>query len=137
MNFFLSVGIKSRFFLLPNTSPSGEGIEAKHWSTEPMPLKKIRDLTTVILDKIGVPKSIQAQLAGFYSARRLMPTIAHRAKFSTGERLDVGGWASPKSQALAMPQRYSEARMDEQCAMRSEILKMSSEALCNILRQRC
>lgn len=46
--------------------------------------------------------------------------------------MDVGGWAeagSGQAASLAMPQRYSEAKLDEQASLRRELIDCASGAL--------
>ena len=134
LDFFRKVGSAKRYYFLPDVKTGSSALDAKHWMTSPMPLDKIKKLTVMILDKIQVPREIQSQLSGFYSGRRLLPTIAHRCKLSTSERLDVGGWSSPGSQALSMPQRYSEAKLDMQSLVRKELLQIAGTALHSIIK---
>ena len=125
-------GNADRDFFLPDTLPQGAGIHAKRFDTTAMAQSKIRQLTTCIFQILNVPEQIIAQLQGFYAARRVLPTLAHRLKLSVGERVDVGGWASASSKGLAMPQRYSEAKLDEQCNLRDELIRHASDALQSI-----
>jgi len=113
-------------FFLPDTAPKGSGLEAKSWSSVPMDQGKIKKLTFKILTAVGIPEDNQKQLRGLYAARRVLPTLAHRLKFSKGERLDVGSWSDP---ALKMPQTYSEAGLDEQADLREELVLAASNAL--------
>jgi hypothetical protein len=129
-DFYVQSGSETRNYFLPDTSPRGAGLSAKSWQLTPMGQGKIRSLTNIILEAIGVPNINRQQLGGLYSARRVLPTLAHRMKFSDGERLDVGGWSKS---SLSMPQRYSEAKSDEQADLRTELVKMASHALCKLM----
>ena len=135
LDFFGQSGNQGRNFFLPDISPHDAGLQAKAWTDLPMQQSKIRNLTDKILATLGVPPTVAAQLRGFYSGRRLLPTLAHRARMKVGERLDVGGWSDQSSSKLSMPQRYSEARLDEQLAVRAELLGMASTALAAIIER--
>ena len=113
-------------FVLPDVAPFGAGLEAKSWTAEPMPQGKILALTMKALEAVGVPPETAAQLKGLYAARRVLPTLAHRMGFTEPERLDVGAWSNPN---LAMPQRYSEAKLDQQADLRTELITVASCAL--------
>ena len=113
-------------FFLPDTAPKGSGLEAMSWLSVPMDQGKIKKLAFKILLAVGVPEENTKQLRGLYAARRVLPTLAHRLKFSKGERLDVGSWSDP---GLKMPQTYSEAGLDEQADLREELVLSASNAL--------
>ena len=130
-DFFLESGPADRMFFLPDTVPPGNILMAKSWSNSPMSQSKIRGLTNGILERLGVSAEAAGQLRGFYAGRRLLPTLAHKFRFTAGERLDVGGWAGGSD--LKMPQRYSEARLDEQGKVRLELTRLSSNALHRIM----
>jgi len=130
--FYKETGSPDHSFLLPDVVPSTAGLHATGWDVVAMSQSKIMALTHAILHSVGVPEVVGAQLKGFYSARRVLPTLAHRLKFSAGERLDVGGW-SEGQKALAMPQRYSEAKLDEQSSVRGELVKISACAVSNLI----
>ena len=94
---------------------------------------KIKALTDQILLAVGVPAENIQQLKGLYAARRVLPTLAHRAKFSEPERIDVGGWSA--GGRLAIAQRYSEAKCDEQADLRSELVLLASQSLCTLIER--
>ena len=129
--FHRSTGTAGHSFFLPNAAPTSAGLLASSWSSEPMSQSRIMGLTHAIMKSCGVPQEVAAQLKGFYAARRVLPTLAHRFKFPEGERNDVGGWAGSKS--LNTPQRYSEAKLDEQASVREELIGLASTAVRNLM----
>ena len=133
MEFLQHSGESDREFFMPDTSPDGVGFNGKSFKNSPMSQSKLKQLTFCILEAVGISPQTIAQLNGFYAGRRLLPTLAHRLKFQPGERLDVGAWSGGKT--LAMPQKYSEAKLDEQSSLRSELIAHASGALRNIMIQ--
>ena len=94
-----------------------------------MAQSKIKQLTHHIFDAAGIPSQISVQLIGFYRGIYILPTLAHRPKLWTGERLDVAGCSDAASRSLAMPQRSIEAKLDELLALCAEFVGSSSAAL--------
>ena len=68
----------------------------------------------------------EAEHVATYCARRDLPSIAHRVGYSVDDRSDIGGWGDSEvadlSKKAAMPNRYSEFKLDRAAAIKSEIL---------------
>ena len=124
--FKTKTGLMSSNFFLPDTAPKGSGLMAVSWLDEPMGQGKIKSLTMQMLEMVGIPEENRRQVVGLYSARRILPTLAHRMKLGEGETLDVGGWSKS---SLNICQRYSEAKADEQACLRTELVLVASRAL--------
>ena len=68
---------------------------------------KIRRITDIVLRAAGVPEASLKQLEG------------HQMRMSIDERVDIAAWTEARGAgALAMPQRYSETKLDAQALVR-------------------
>ena len=113
---FADCGKSSRPFLLPDFLPSGADFSnATAFADKPMTGAKARRMLDRLLRSRGVTTAELDEVDGLYSARRVLPSLAHASSFNTLERLDVGGWLDPtESRRVAMPQLFSEAKLSVQ-----------------------
>ena len=120
-----------RPFLLPCFLPErSDYASARALGDKPMSLQKARRLMTLILRDAGAPQWLIDEIDGLYSARRILPPLAHRSEFQDAALLDVGGWNdSAVGQRTAMPMLYSHAKLIMQARRKSSLIVAARIAL--------
>ena len=84
----------------------------------------------MILRDEGAPQWIIDLIDGLYSARRILPSLAHRSEYQDAALLDVGGWTdSAVGQRTAMPRLYSDAKLIMQARRKSSLIVAARIAL--------
>ena len=118
-------------FLLPDLLPARtDWSSAKSFANVPMPLVKARRLISLLLKVRGVPPEAADALEGLYSFRRVFPMLAHVMEQSPEKRLELGGWVDSNAKSrLAMPIRYSDAKLLMQERTKTEVVVTAQHAV--------
>ena len=118
------------FTVLPELWPHKSDLDsATGFGPRPMARHKFLKYLVQILRKYGISEAELEETEGLYSMRRVLTTLADIAEYQPHERLDVGGWSSRDTSAkMAMPNRYSDARLMTMAALKHSLVASAARA---------
>ena len=115
-------------WLLPDFLPITADISSVHACADrPMLLQRFHRISRQLLSEPPAGLSVEhAAAVSSYSARRVLPTVADLAGYSTNDRVKLGGWLDAESRGLAVrariPDIYSDAKIVAALTVKQSVL---------------